>query len=309
MPPGEEVVFVSESESPVERGIIERWVADHRPPGTAPHQVQVHHFERPREKLGLAPFEERVARLLEGGDDPWYVPLTVAWEPSAPDSDRGQPVRLRDLVLLGDPRKPRPLAQRVLARRPERFVVVHGGAARRSWLHRRWRRLTESGRTGPSFPHFLLMQGVLSLERAEALRLGAQYKVPRMVREDLASSVRFQAGVEELAAELGRPPEEVRAEAERYLQEMVTGFGRVLIDLWARFGRFVYSLGYDRQLDYDREQVDRVSRALSEHPAVVLPTHKSMLDAAVVASAFAELGLPRSHILGGINLAFWPMGP
>jgi glycerol-3-phosphate O-acyltransferase len=302
------VVFACEADTPTERGILERWIVEQRPPGTSPHQVRIGYFERPRERIGVAAHEQEVARLVAWGDDPWFVPLKVAWEPHPRDPGRGAPLRLRDLVLFGDPHKPRPAAQRLLTRRPGCYVVLHGGAGRRSWLQRRWRRMTEAGTSGPSFPHFLLMQGVLSLERAEATRLGTQYKVPRLVRDDLRSSVRFQGGLEQLAADLGRPVDDVRTEAEGYLAEMVTGFGRLLIDLWARFGRFVYGLGYDSQLDYDSGQAERVRRTLTEHPAVVLPTHKSMLDSAVVAAAFAELGLPRSHILGGINLAFWPMG-
>lgn len=308
MPAGDAVVFATEVDSEVEKELIDRWVDEHRPPGTPAGSVRVEHFSRPRDDDSLAGHEQRVAALVEGDGDPWFVPLRVTWEPRPTRGSRGEPVRLLDLILLGDPRRPRRSAQKRLARRRECYCVVNGGAARKSRLHRRWQRQTASGSEGPSFPHFLVMQGVLSMERAEAARIGAHYKVPRMVRNDLASTVRFQTGLAELAAELGRPVAEVRAEADRYLEEMVTGYGRLLIDLWSRFGRFVYSLGYDEHLDFDSSQVERTRRSLAGHPAVILPTHKSMLDAAVVSAAFKQLDLPRSHTLGGINLAFWPMG-
>ncbi|HWG72877.1 MAG TPA: glycerol-3-phosphate 1-O-acyltransferase [Acidimicrobiales bacterium] len=318
VPDGDDVIFVTEVATDVERKIIDAWISEHRPGGTRHDQVHVEHFRRPRGDADLAVYKDRVAALLDRAGDPWLAPLRVAWLPpghssgdgtATPGGSDSQSVRLRDVVTIGDPRRPRRSAQRVLARRPERYVVVNGGAAKESWLRRRWRHQTGSGNEGPSFPHFLLLQGILSMERAEAARLGAQYKVPRMVREDLASGVRFQSGLSDLAHDLGRPVEEVSAEAHRYLEEMVTGYGRVLIDLMARFGRFVYSQGYDADLDYDDAQVARVRQALRDHPAVVLPTHKSMLDAMVMPAAFRELGFPRSHTVGGVNLAFWPMGP
>ncbi len=305
-PPGEPVIFVSEVATPTERELIDRWIADHRPPETRPEQIRTEHFDRPRSEQELVRYEERVVDLLGSGDDPWFATLRVAWLPRV---HAGGTVRLRDVLVVGDPRRPRPWAQRYLARQPQRSTVINGGAARESWLRRRWRRRTGGGDDGESFPHFLLLQGVLSMERAEAARLGAQYRVPRLAREDLSSSTRFQSGLADVAAELHRPRDDVSAEASRYLAEMVTGYGSLLIDLTARFGRFVYRQGYDPVVDYDQAQVDRVRRALGDHPAVVLPTHKSMLDPMVMPAAFRELGFPRNHTLGGINLAFWPIGP
>ena len=307
VPEGDDVVFMTEVAAPTERHLIDRWIETHRPAGTAPAQVRVLYIDRPGSGTDLVPQEGRVRSLVAAPGDPWLVPVRVAWRPRVREADRS--VRLRDVLLLGDPRRPRASAQRLLARRDDRHTVVNGGAARRSWLERRWRRQTGAGSDGTSFPHFLLLQGILSMERAEAELLGAQYKVPRMVREDLSSGVRFQSGLAELAASLGRPLSEVRQESTGYLDEMVTGYGRLLIDLSARLGRFVYRQGYDLRLDYDPEQVERVRSALGDHPAVILPTHRSMLDPMVMPAAFAELGLPRSHTLGGINLAFWPLGP
>ena len=40
-----------------------------------------------------------------------------------------------------------------------------------------------------------------------------------------------------------------------------------------------------------------------------LPSHKSNLDSLVMNVALHDNGLPRTHVFGGINMAFWPMGP
>jgi len=306
VPAGDDVVFFSEVVAPTEQAILERWIETHRPGATAAAQVRVVHLDRISSDADLRAQEGRITGLLDTPGDPWFVPLRVAWLPGNHAADRS--VRLRDVIVMGDPRRPRPSVQRWLARNPARTRVVNGGAARQSWLERRWKRHTGAGRNGTSFPHFLILQGVLSTERAEAALQGAQYKVPRMVREDLASGTRFQAGLSELAGEMGRSFADVRAEAFGYLDEMVTGYGRLLIDLGARLGRAVYRVGYDACLDYDDDQIARARKALGEHPAVILPTHKSMMDTMVMPAAFSELGLPRSHTLGGINLAFWPIG-
>ena len=49
-------------------------------------------------------------------------------------------------------------------------------------------------------------------------------------------------------------------------------------------------------------------KVLSEHPAVILPSHKSNLDALVIPVALHENGLPPTHTFAGINMAFWPFG-
>jgi glycerol-3-phosphate O-acyltransferase len=306
VPPGEPVVFVSEVTTPTERQLLEGWIGQHRPPETPRDAVRIEHFDRPRSAPDILRIEQRVQELLDIAGDPWFAPVRVGWLPQV---HKGGAVRLRDVVALGDPRRPRPMAQRWLAtRHPDRIAVVSGGAARLSWLNGRWKRQQGSGKGATSFPRFLLIQAVRSVERAEADRLGAPYRVPRLVREDLASSARFHSGLADLAAELDRPLDELSREASHYLDEMVTGYGQLLIDLTARFGRFVYRQGYEPEPDYDPSQVETVRRALAAHPAVILPTHKSMLDPMVMPAAFRDLDLPRSHTLGGINLAFWPMG-
>ena len=41
---------------------------------------------------------------------------------------------------------------------------------------------------------------------------------------------------------------------------------------------------------------------------MILPSHKSNLDALVIPVALHENGLPPSHTFAGINMAFWPFG-
>src|SRR5262249_20789277 len=62
-------------------------------------------------------------------------------------------------------------------------------------------------------------------------------------------------------------------------------------------------------LDVDPAQVARLLDAAGKHPLVFLPSHKSNLDSLVLNVALHDHGLPQTHIFGGINMAFWPIGP
>ena len=49
--------------------------------------------------------------------------------------------------------------------------------------------------------------------------------------------------------------------------------------------------------------------ALETHPAVMLFSHRSNLDSAVMTVAMQENRLPPAHVFAGINMAFGVMGP
>ena len=155
---------------------------------------------------------------------------------------------------------------------------------------------------------FVVRQGSLALERAEYRIRGARYKAPSLVREQLAGSPVFRRRADELAASLGRPPDEVWAEVLGHLDEMVTGYSPLFLDLMARIGKRVLRPGYGDTLDFDAEQLDRVRATLAKNPAVILPSHKSNYDALVVPVALHEKGLPPALTFAGINMAFWPAG-
>ena len=84
------------------------------------------------------------------------------------------------------------------------------------------------------------------------------------VRDALLASERVPDGPARPGAELGRSEDEVRADAARYADEMVTGWSRAFVDLGVRLGRFNFQRGYDPELDVDPAQVARLR---SEPPA------------------------------------------
>ncbi|MET0904226.1 MAG: glycerol-3-phosphate 1-O-acyltransferase [Acidimicrobiales bacterium] len=301
VPSGEPGVLLLDTSTDVEREVLASWIAEHRP--------------GPADPIDEVALPDPAAAHLDGltaslGDtaDPWLAPLRVAWLPEEHDGERT--VRLRDVVrTLGDPRHPRSAAQRRIVRdEPQRCQVVVGEPARVSDLRARWESVAGDAPSPDGFAPFVARQATLALERAESRLVGASYKVPRLVREELMATARFRDGVAALAAELERDEDEVRREAESYLEEMVTGWTRLLVDLYVRFGRHTFERGYEPELDLDPEQVARLQAVATDSPLVFLPSHKSNLDTLVMNVALHDSGLPRTHVFGGINMAFWPMG-
>ena len=302
LPADARVVVVADVSSPVEREVLDGWVRRHAPDRVAgPSTVEL------PDPAGSA--VAGLERVVGAADDPWLLPLRVVWLPAEHDGDRV--VRLRDVLRsLGNPRRPRAAHQRwILTHEPDRCRVAIGEPARVSALRARYAAVTGDVDEPGGFTRFVARQATLALERAESRVVGAQYKVPRLVREELLATERFRSGLAALAAELDRDEADVVAEATKYLEEMVTGWTRLLIDLSVRLGRYNFRRGYDPELDFDPEQVARLREAAAEHPLVFLPSHKSNLDTLVMNVALHDNGLPRTHVFGGINMSFWPMGP
>jgi glycerol-3-phosphate O-acyltransferase len=180
--------------------------------------------------------------------------------------------------------------------------VVVGEPATVSDLRSRF----ENGGGADDLAAFVSRQGALALERAERSVIGTQYKVPRFVSEEISSSARFRAAVSSLAERLGRPPAEVSRQAAASIDEMVASQSRLAIDIWGQFGRWL-SRAYT--IDVDTAGLARLRELNRTQPLVFLPSHRSYLDPLVLRSALHQQHFSPSHVLGGINVAFWPIGP
>ncbi len=92
------------------------------------------------------------------------------------------------------------------------------------------------------------------------------------------------------------------------LDELATGWSRVSVDLVSVLARAICR-GFDSEIDYDAFQIAAMRNALEIHPAVLLFSHRSYIDGAVVPVAMQENRLPPVHVFAGINLSFGLMGP
>jgi glycerol-3-phosphate O-acyltransferase len=122
----------------------------------------------------------------------------------------------------------------------------------------------------------------------------------------IAGSDAFREALGRLASEQGRRSDVVEREARAALGEMVavqTDLALGGLDRLARFALRAYDI------EADTDALDGLRALNRNHALVFLPSHKSYLDPFILRGALGGAGLPCNHILGGVNVSFWPMGP
>jgi len=243
--------------------------------------------------------------VLERGEDVQLVPVRVAWLPAEHAGRRA--ARMHDILPGQDPYHPTERQQqRILARSPGRARVLVGEPATVAALRQHWIDAT-GGEDPDDFGAYVARRATLALDRAEYRLRGPRYKTPSLVKDEILSSRRFRSG---LSAVRRGPQEEPPslAEAGEILEELAAGWSRRLIDIMPTLGRLIFQRGFDRQIDYDEGQVERLRAAMERHPGIFLWSHRSNLDTLVLTAAMQENGLPPAHLFAGINMAFGPMG-
>ncbi|MCI4675167.1 glycerol-3-phosphate 1-O-acyltransferase [Candidatus Mycolicibacterium alkanivorans] len=242
-----------------------------------------------------------VAQLVEElgtGGDRLVVPVQVFWVPG------GLPTRVKIVGLISgrDTYRPPELLQRSILRKdPSRARIVAGEPAKVSELRRQWQEKTV-GESPRDFARFVLRRAALAIERMELRLLGPEYKSPQLITDELMASSRFMEGLEKIP---GASP----VKAEEMLNELATGWSRFSVDLIPNLGRAIFSRGFDPRIDYDPVEIESMRRALEDHPAVLLFSHRSYLDGVIVPVAMQENKLPPTHTFAGINLSFGFLGP
>lgn len=290
----DDALVLASVSSPAERGLLNDWLRQERSshPG-----AKVAVLELPGDEPPPAVVAQLVEEL-EAGDDRSVVPVRVFWVPA------GLPTRVKVVGWLSGRdtyRPPEMLQRRILRKDPSRAKVVAGEPATVAQLRRQWQDTTV-GESPREFARFVLRRASLAIERIEYRMLGPEYKSPRLVKPEMLESARFRAGLAEI------PGGSIEA-AGKILDELATGWSRFSIDLIPTLSRLIYSRGFEPKIDYDGQQVDAMRQALETHPAVMLWSHRSNLDSAVLAVALQENQLPRANLFAGINMSFGLMGP
>jgi len=307
-PPGERVVVLADVTSPFEHQVVCDWVASRAP---TPTDVRV--LATPPSgsyTAGLGDLED----ALRDEAEQWTVPVRVVWQPASRRPPL--PLRLPQLFSKSFPPRPGPLRERVMARvTPDRLQLLVAEPAPTSDLRRRWQKLREEGGATvghdehASYARFVARQSALALGRAEVRALGPRFKVVRLVREEVVARGSWRRGIAKLATELGRPEHDVAADAERYLDEMAASPNPVVIDVFNDLWHKALRLGYDELVLVDPSQMERIWDLMARTQIAVLWTHRTYIDAAVTRWLFHLHHLPPLHVIGGINMNFWPLGP
>src|ERR1700757_339218 len=240
----------------------------------------------------------QLVKDLSVDEDRSVVPVRVFWVPG------GLPTRVKLVGLLSgrDTYRPPEILQRSILRKDaSRARIVAGEPAKVSELRQEWQDTTV-GENPREFARFVLRRAALAIERVELRLLGPEYKSPRLVKPEMLASARFREGLEKI-------PGATVEKAGVMLDELATGWSRFSVDLIPSLGRAIFSRGFDPRIDYDRAEIERMRQALEAHPAVLLFSHRSYLDGAIVPVAMHENRLPPVHAFAGINLSFGFMGP
>jgi glycerol-3-phosphate O-acyltransferase len=281
-PPGTGgLVVLRFASSAAERGLLDAWVGDRR--AALGDRVAV--VDADDRSLG--------SRLGEAGADPQVVPVRVTWLPR----ERTGAERAAGVADLLE-------QARILRRDPERRRVVAGDPATVSALRSRFEQGTNGG-GGEEFAGFVRRQAVLALERSERRLVGDRYKVPRLVRDEITASARFRERAAELARRLDRTEAEVLAEASEYLGEMAASSSRLAIDAWEQLVRVALR---GSEIEVDPARLEELRELGRRRALVFLPSHRSYVDPLVLRTALHANGFAPNHVLGGVNVAFWPIG-
>jgi glycerol-3-phosphate O-acyltransferase len=288
-PPDAKAIVLAFASAPAERAALDDWLERNAP--KAGTKIEI--LREPDARLEQA--------LAEADGDRWLVPVRVAWLPPERNGERA--ATLHDLLSLTNPRRPGARSQaRILRDEPDRCRVVAAEPATLKDLKSRHARQ----RVDEGLAAFVGRQAVLALERAERILVGVQYKVPKLVVEEIEASADFRARIAVLAEQLARPVSDVALEASGYLHEMVASHSRMAIDAWGQFGRWL-SRAY--KVEVDQDSVENLRRVSERYPLAFLPSHRSYLDPLVLRSALYDYGFAPNHVLGGLNVGFWPIGP
>ncbi|MBV9089664.1 MAG: glycerol-3-phosphate 1-O-acyltransferase [Mycobacteriaceae bacterium] len=290
----DDALVLASVSSPAELELLNDWLAQQRRehPDTEVEALQLPEGDPPPATMA------QLVEQLQADEDRTVVPVRVFWIPG------GLPTQVKVVGLLSGRdtyRPPEMLQRRILRKDPSRARVVAGEPAKVSELRQQWQDTTV-GDNPRDFARFVLRRAILAIERVELRLLGPEYKSPRLVKPEMIASARFRSGLEKI------PGATVEA-AGKMLDELATGWSRFSVDLIPALSRAIFSRGFNPNIDYDRSEVEAMRSALETHPAVLLFSHRSYLDGAIVPVAMQENRLPPVHMFAGVNLAFGFMGP
>jgi glycerol-3-phosphate O-acyltransferase len=155
-----------------------------------------------------------------------------------------------------------------------------------------------------------VLRGVMHQHLAREFRtvVGPPLKAPSRVREKVLRDRTLRAAIDAVAAETGRPPAELAAEAERDLKELASRFDLRFVQILRPVLAWMFGRLY-RSVEVDEEGLARLKRAAGDAPIVLCPSHKSHIDYLVLSWVLYEHGMTPPHVAAGINLSFWPFGP
>jgi glycerol-3-phosphate O-acyltransferase len=115
----------------------------------------------------------------------------------------------------------------------------------------------------------------------------------------------YDERLDKLAAELGRDPDSVRAEAAGYLREMATSLDERAVRAWRGFSRW-FMRAYDVLIDED--QIAQLRKLDRKATLAFAFSHRSYLDGMLLPEVILANRISPALTFGGSNMNFFPLG-
>ena len=292
----DQVIFLLDADRAFERHVLKEWISRHA--ADTPHITVCIALRDDRKTLAV----DELVRALEQQPKASVAPLRLSWLQRERTHKAGP--RPIDLLRGGDSRPSRFLAGRVARRQPERVHFTMGEPGTTAALAERFN--AKTGLTShdnlEDFAVFIARQAAVVLDMAERQLIGGRYKVPRYVHQGIRNNREFKSSLANIARDSGQTTKAVRAEASEYLREMISIPTRFWLDVWAKLCEICLGLGYDKSLQYDAADVERIRDVVRRYPSALLWTHKTYIDGFVVPKILFDNNFPMPHFFGGANL-------
>lgn len=244
---------------------------------------------------------------LDGPDHLLIVPVGIAWKPKSQKQQSWRQI-MGWTHLIGSEFRQR----RIVKNTPARCAIIIGEAATLGDLRRRHEKHAAQDETAGDgsrgLADYIALQAALTIERDARSVTGETIKYPRYVTRALWGRKTFQAQLENIATESGRPIAEIREEARICLKELVPNARAPHISAAWAFSRAVCRLGYEDKLIYDKKKVAEIRQMALARPLALVFTHKTHIDGVAMMLATRDESFPLVHMIGGDNMAFAGVG-
>ncbi len=124
----------------------------------------------------------------------------------------------------------------------------------------------------------------------------------------LWANTRFQEFITAYARETGFAVAQVEENARRYFDEIAADMNYLAFPFWDFLITWALNTIYEG-IVVDTEALDRLQPLFGKKPIVFVPNHRSHMDYMLLSYVTYYHRIPMPHIVGGLNLSFWPFGP
>ncbi|WP_269619586.1 1-acyl-sn-glycerol-3-phosphate acyltransferase [Zhongshania sp. BJYM1] len=298
------VVFIADNINRTEKRLLESAIRKNQPKGADFHIV---HRQLRNTKSSASRVNTQLLRLSETNDNPYFVPIRVCWQSLAPRNMQG--VSLKDLIT-GNREYPGWLKQQIILRQggDSHSITVGQGASLEQLKEASAQHARKHGGED-NLIKYIDRSAFLALEKAERKVKGARYKIPQLLSDEVIRKPAVIKALTEISKSSGRSMDSLIKEAKLCLDEMSAKPTTLGTDLAAALGRFMYTRGFDNNIDYAEGDIERIRTLLAEKPVAFLFTHKSHIDGFLLMTIFHDQNLTPLHLFGGINMNMPGIGP